>query len=146
MGGIWWHKIHFSSSLLLSPLRMDFSALLAEFGEPSCSLTQKVSVCLSLFTGDHFLSTLDARSTGWVGCNTWCGTLLTIIDGGSVAKMGHTLEAVWQKWVATLWQNTLFLSARPLSLLWMKAGGSSSLSLIVLLKKKQSCVKFWLLL
>lgn len=119
IGGIRWHKIHFPPHFeLLPPLRMDFSAPRAELGERCSSLgvlTHTSSVCFCHVSPGITFSTLDARSRGWVGWDTLCHTLLTIRG-----------DAVWQKRATlgrrsvektTLRQNTLFLSARPLSLL-----------------------------
>ena len=129
----------FSSSLRAPPSSQNgFLCSSRRVGERCSSLgvlTHTSSVCFCHVSPGITFSTLDARSRGWVGWDTLCHTLLTIRG-----------DAVWQKRATlgrrsvektTLRQNTLFLSARPLSLLWMKAGGSSSLSLIVLLKEEQ---------
>ena len=56
-----------------------------------------VCVSVTFFTGDHFFSTLGGMR------HFVSHTSHNHLQGGSVAKMGHhTLEAVWQKWVATL--------------------------------------------
>ena len=78
----------------------------------------------SSVTGVHRVTfqhwTQEARGGGWDG--TLC--VRHYYGGGSVVKNGpHLGGNVAKLLVTTLWQNTLFLSARPLSLLWMKAGG-----------------------
>ena len=130
----WRHQFNMAqnpfSSSLPPAFRMDFSV-------PRRSIYHlQQCVFLSLFCHRVTFSTLDARSTGWVGWDTLCHSTHTIVGRQCVwfKKLGHTLEAQCGK--IPHFGKKHYFSVQACHCLFSewRLGGISSLSLIVLLK------------